>query len=360
MARRLLIRGLLVTCGALAGVAAAEIGLRAVTGMGQGGVDDLSGALSSPASGTVAGGPVTLAHLLRPSGNPDRVYELRPGLDCVFKGVRVTTNSFGMRDGEVSQVKPPGTLRVVGLGDSVMFGWGVEVEEGYMEVAEKMLGDEASAAGTVTCLNFGVPGYNTAMQAALFRDLAAGFDPDALVIHFVNNDLDLPRFMLEPVDRWAVDRLWLVDLVRGGWSSVPGRETWLSPRDVADMQDRRGARVRAKYAHLAGVEPFRRAMAELAEEARVRSIPAVLLTLQEDGEPWATGAAVARENGIRVAAAGPRFLSYMATRGIEPSRSGWTRTFSVSAEDPHPNVTGHQIFAETLVDALTEALNVHD
>ncbi len=352
IATKLLIRGGLVIAGALAALAAAEVGLRLWSGATGEVSEDLSRALSAPPATTA--GQAGLADLLQPSADPDRIYELRSGLEWVFKGVEVTTNSFGMRDRELTLAKADGTSRVVGLGDSVMFGWGVRVDDGYMRVAERMLAPKQPGQSSVEFLNFGVPGYNTAMQVALFEDLAVRFDPDAVVIHFVNNDLDLPRFMLESADPWTLDRLWLADLVTGGWTAVADRGGWVSPRDVAEMGGRRGARVREKYAHLAGEGPFRRAMAKLAEGARARSVPVVFLTLQVDGEPWKTGAAVAGEHGFQVVAAGPRYLEFMARHGIEPSRAGWIRTFSVSGDDPHPNATGHVLFAETLVEALLD------
>ncbi len=351
--KRMLTRGLLVAAGALAGLVAAEVGFRLWSSPGHGRAQDLVLALATPMPEGPKGS-ATLADLLQPSPDPNRVYELRPGLQCVFKGAEVSINSLGMRDREVAIEKPPGTRRVVGVGDSVMFGWGVRAEDSYMRVVEELLGPSDPAGERLECLNFAVPGYNTAMQVALFTDLAVRFDPDAVVIHFVNNDLDLPRFMLEPVDRWTLDRIWLVDLARGGWFAAADRGGWVSPREVARMGDRRGARVRAKYAHLAGEGPFRRAMADLAGEARARSIPVVFLTLQTEGEPWETGAVVAREHGFRVAVAGPRFVDFMALRGIESSRAGWTEAFSVSREDPHPNATGHRIFADSLAEALVE------
>lgn len=354
---RALTRGALVLSGVLVGLIAAELGLRLWAPAGAEHSDHLA-ALAADEAVTSAGETVFLADLLQPTADPDRVYELRPNLDCVFRGVEVVTNRFGMRDRDVQRTKPRGSLRVVGLGDSVMFGWGVPVEAGYLRVAEAMLDATSPTGPHVELLNFGVPGYNTAMQVALFDDLAAGFQPDALVLHFVNNDLELPRFMLETADRWSLDRWWLADLARGGWSAVEQRGGWVSPAEVAKMGERRGGRVRAKYAHLAGEEPFRRAMADLADSARARSIPVIFLVLQADGDPWQTAVAVASELGFRVAVAGPRFLRYLSEHHIEASRDGWVGAFSVSSDDPHPNATGHRLFAETLVEALTAELPV--
>ena len=44
----------------------------------------------------------------------------------------VVINSLGMRDREGCPQKGPETFRVVGLGDSLMFGWGVRQEETFL------------------------------------------------------------------------------------------------------------------------------------------------------------------------------------------------------------------------------------
>ena len=56
--------------------------------------------------------------------NPDDliVYDLRPGVRGRFQGQSVSINSLGFRDKERSKTKKPGTFRIVGLGDSHMFG----------------------------------------------------------------------------------------------------------------------------------------------------------------------------------------------------------------------------------------------
>jgi hypothetical protein len=70
--------------------------------------------------------------MLRPSPNRRLVYELKPGLDVRMvaptfrdRPVAVRTSADGFRDEPCPVAKAPGTYRVVGLGDSLMFGWGV-------------------------------------------------------------------------------------------------------------------------------------------------------------------------------------------------------------------------------------------
>ena len=77
-----------------------------------------------------------LGDLLRPSADPEIVYELRPNIAGTFLGKPYRTNSHGMRDDELPLAKPAGQLRIALVGDSLGFGWGVPIEESF---AQKIL-----------------------------------------------------------------------------------------------------------------------------------------------------------------------------------------------------------------------------
>src|SRR5213082_3545313 len=48
----------------------------------------------------------------------------RPNSEAFLMGVDVKINSLGLRNREISTAKPPGTYRIVVLGDSTTLGWG--------------------------------------------------------------------------------------------------------------------------------------------------------------------------------------------------------------------------------------------
>src|SRR5262249_23651361 len=128
------------------------------------------------------------------------------------QGVDVKTNSWGMRAPELEKKKDAGTVRVAGLGDSIMFGWGVNVGTTYLNILQQKLG--AALGKKVEVLNFGVPGYNTAMEAALLEHRAIEFEPDLILLQFVNNDWDVPAFMLQQEDPWDLTRSFLFDFIK--------------------------------------------------------------------------------------------------------------------------------------------------
>jgi hypothetical protein len=63
--------------------------------------------------------------LIRLSPNDRIIYEFIPDISATFKGQRIHINAEGFRGVSRAFAKPCRTLRVLGIGDSVMFGWGI-------------------------------------------------------------------------------------------------------------------------------------------------------------------------------------------------------------------------------------------
>jgi hypothetical protein len=135
-----------------------------------------------------------LGDIVRLSHDADLFYELKPGLRGRYCGGIMTTNSLGMRMAIAPpQEKAAGVVRVVGLGDSYIFAQRVDDGQGFLEVLQaRALRD----GKPVEFLNFGVPGYNTWMEAVLLAKRARHFAPDVIVVSITGNDWDLPGFML--------------------------------------------------------------------------------------------------------------------------------------------------------------------
>ncbi len=125
-----------------------------------------------------------------------------PNHEASFRGrdfnVRIKTNSYGFRDAEYPLSRRPGMKRVVVIGDSYTWGWGVEQEEVFCKVAEREIKN-------TEFLNLGHNAYGTAQQYLLFKKLGIRFSPDLTVVAFFYNDiyenyensLKRPNFRLE-------------------------------------------------------------------------------------------------------------------------------------------------------------------
>jgi lysophospholipase L1-like esterase len=95
------------------------------------------------------------------------------------------TNSHGQRDKERALEKPDGVRRILILGDSVVEGYGLRESETISRRLEDLYPD-----GSTEVLNFGVSAYCTLAEVELLEVKALRFDPDVVVIVFVENDFD--------------------------------------------------------------------------------------------------------------------------------------------------------------------------
>ena len=127
---------------------------------------------------------------------PDRkwLYRPRPGAEGRFENtenVMYRANADGFRDHLYARPKPPGVFRIVVVGDSIAFGFGVEEEEAFPKVLEALLRNVAPGID-IEVLNLGVSGYNTYTEGALLEDVGLGYEPDLVLAQFCINDLNDP------------------------------------------------------------------------------------------------------------------------------------------------------------------------
>jgi lysophospholipase L1-like esterase len=100
----------------------------------------------------------------------------------------VRINALGFRDPrDYSLAKPPGTFRILVLGDSVTFGHGAVYDTTYPYLLEtKLKAWRPDVRWEVW--NLGVPGYNTAQELAYLRQIGAAATPDLAIVGFFAND----------------------------------------------------------------------------------------------------------------------------------------------------------------------------
>jgi hypothetical protein len=114
---------------------------------------------------------------------------LAPGYRGWFAGVPVAINQLGFRDPRDYAIdKPPGTFRILVLGDSVTFGHGALSETTYPFLLEQRLKAWRPDVKWEVW-NLGVPGYNTRIELELLRRVGPRYQPDLVVVGFFQNDL---------------------------------------------------------------------------------------------------------------------------------------------------------------------------
>lgn len=99
------------------------------------------------------------------------------------------TNSLGLRERELPELRPPGTYRVLFMGDSVTFGLGVPLEETFVRALEKELNGQGLPPRVET-LNLGYPGQNLVTEFKELKTRGAVYEPNLVVWVFFPNDME--------------------------------------------------------------------------------------------------------------------------------------------------------------------------
>jgi len=100
----------------------------------------------------------------------------------------VSINSQGLRGPEREPRKTAGTLRILLLGDSTAWGWGVNEEQAFATLVERALGPDLEV------VNLSVPGYSTDQQVLQLESEGRRYQPDLVLLALVHNDLLANRF----------------------------------------------------------------------------------------------------------------------------------------------------------------------
>lgn len=113
----------------------------------------------------------------RPRENVKGEHRIEGSFTTTFR-----TNSRGLRDREYSIEKPNGVNRIVVIGDSFTWGWGVGDQEIYTEILE------ASLQG-VEVINLGVTAFDTPQELKYLKMEGMNYEPDMIILGFCLNDI---------------------------------------------------------------------------------------------------------------------------------------------------------------------------
>ncbi|MEM5829489.1 MAG: SGNH/GDSL hydrolase family protein [Candidatus Aenigmatarchaeota archaeon] len=141
-------------------------------------------------------GPPACPHdFMERSNNSFLSAELRPNYEGIYDGlylcqspVYIKINSYGFRDKEYPLIKPPNACRIIAIGDSHTFGLGVNLEDSYPKVLERLL-NERNDGKNYEVLNFGVPGYDIIEKIEVLRSKALNFSPNIIIFQYTGDDI---------------------------------------------------------------------------------------------------------------------------------------------------------------------------
>jgi lysophospholipase L1-like esterase len=265
----------------------------------------------------------------------------------------IRTNSLGLRSPEIALARPDGTFRILVLGDSVAFGWGLRGEDTFASHLASLLAT-VFPEQRFEVINAGVSGYGTWQELRWLKETGLGLDPDVVIVQAHLND--------------AADNLW------GTLGQEIGGGSWLTR---ASMLARLVSRLAGGA--LSGAqtgEPCSRDWRNGTDEVCWDVTTALLDDLRDAAQ--AAGAAVVLmpapmrwqvEPGVRDARAWVDRARYQDVLASYASLAGWAyadpldavrSAFAATGESQfldvgHPNEAGHRIIAQELYRVLNQA-----
>jgi lysophospholipase L1-like esterase len=159
---------------------------------------------------------------------------MKPGSHYEWQGIPVDINSHGLRGPETTYEKSPDTFRILNLGDSIVMGWGVRVEDTYGQRLESLLNEESNVNLNFEVINAGVPGWSLDNALAYFQAEGLKYDPDLVMLDLtIANDINGKSALLTGNNsgpfRWLSDHTYF-------WPFLQSQAAWARAR--AEGRDR--------------------------------------------------------------------------------------------------------------------------
>ena len=110
--------------------------------------------------------------------------ELAPRCAGVTFTETIRTNELGLRD---SPIREDGARRILAIGDSCTYGWGLAQEDAYPQVLQSLL-DRQFGAERFRVINAGVPGFTSHHGLLYLRERGLALHPEIVIFGFGFND----------------------------------------------------------------------------------------------------------------------------------------------------------------------------
>jgi hypothetical protein len=276
--------------------------------------------------------------LKQPVANPELSFVHRPNSSAFLMGVPVAINSHGLRDREYPQAKPPGTYRIVMLGDSTCFGWGVPMDQTVAKILERGLNTGSLPSYRhFEVLNTGVGNYDTVQEVAHYENYDRAFHPDLVILEYFIND---PEPVPSERHPWLLGRSYLAAFAISRWDTL---------LEFAGLRPRWDQYYAGLYNDdRPGFQAAKRALAKLdvlTQADGVKLAVAILPELHRINSNYPFAREQQKIKDVLDARHVPVIDLIEGLRGHGPESGLW-----VTPQDPHPNGKANSLVAAQILN----------
>jgi hypothetical protein len=267
-------------------------------------------------------------------------YRHKPSWETQYGDVLITYNERGLRDRPILP-KSQDEFRILALGDSATFGWGVSQDQIFTSRLERILQDRFQR--TVRVINSGVGGYNTVQEVTYFNNEGLTLQPDLVMLTYVENDIEENKGVHDPTAGTSLREISFPSMV-----VTMLRKLWLYR--LADhvyhyaLPDLNGQPPKPSRGEQ-GWSASMSALDELVEMCKQHKIPLIVFYFgyEPDGEKPLFQDVVRHAKGVTVSDIGQWF-------------SGVDKFSLINSQvDSHPNAEAHRVMAEHMAGEIAVA-----
>lgn len=284
-------------------------------------------------------------------------FELRPNLDCTIDmaGVptRLVTNSIGLRGSEIPVEKAKGVIRIVGIGDSFMFGYGISQQDTYLSLLERSLAQRYPQKKWEV-INTAVGGYNTTQEVQTLRTKGLQFGPDLVIQGVVSNDFGRILYMPESSGALRIDRCFLTEFLLDRWYREDNGEAERFVSSDPPQENARASRsdgVLRPTLKRRSPDAFKAAMNELALMQREHGFHVVSFVTANSPEATVMRA-IMEPLGFRLESFQSSVETYLKSREYANYPNS---DLALTRENAHPSATHNRLIAIELLRVLEES-----
>ncbi|MBI4327060.1 MAG: SGNH/GDSL hydrolase family protein [Chloroflexi bacterium] len=269
----------------------------------------------------------------------------------------VHINSQGTRGPEFAIPKPANTLRILTLGDSITFGWGLSEPETYSGLLEKHLQEALGPRKKVEVLNGGVNSWSYAQMYAFLRDRALAYQPDFVILGEANlwtqfSEKNSPDFVQKFLwrirfknflRRFAIYHYFIEVRMRNFYTKFRSKFIPINPQNDTFFKEQQQKDPEAF---------FRQAMENICQLAQSKGIKPILLFIPTVNDLSPTNQPITLRLKQTVSQ-----KSNVPLLDLRADMRAGGKAYYLEGDPVHPNAEGDRVIAQRLFETVNKMLS---